>query len=170
MTAPSDAARARYGFAQIVLHWLVVLLVVEQYATSGAILRTHALRPLGRGPDPFDLTLHSAHTRLGLVIFGLVALRVVLRLMLGAPEWSPPLPSWRRRFSATVQFGLYGVLLAEAATGAVASYLWWPLSAVHKALFWALAILVSLHVAGAVASVVARPRETLFRITGLRPT
>jgi cytochrome b561 len=140
----------------------------EQYVTSAAILRTHAYRPLGRGPDPFDLTLNAVHTRAGLLIFGLVALRLLLRVILGAPEWSRPLPPWRKRLSAGVQFGLYAVLLAEAATGAVASYVWWPMSVAHKALFWALAALVTVHLAGAALSFGARPRETLFRITGLR--
>jgi cytochrome b561 len=53
----------RYGVAQIALHWTVVLLVIEQYFTSAAILRVHAYRPLGRQADPFDLTLHAVHTR-----------------------------------------------------------------------------------------------------------
>jgi cytochrome b561 len=35
---------------QIALHWAVVLLVIEQYLTSAAILRVHGYRPLGRSP------------------------------------------------------------------------------------------------------------------------
>ena len=163
-------AGARYALSQIVLHWLVVLLVIEHYATSGAILRVHAYRPLGSRPDPFDLTLHTVHTRVGLLIFALVAARLLLRAMRGAPAWSTPLPPWRRRLSTGVQFGLYAVLLAQAAPGAIATYLWWPISAAHKAVFWALAVLVTLHLAGAALSFGMRPRETLFRITGLRPT
>ena len=165
---PATRLGERYGFVQIVLHWAVVLLVIEQYATSGAILRTHAYRPLGRPADPFDLTLHTIHTRVGLLIFVLVAVRVLLRMVVGAPAWTNPLPIWRRRLSTTVQWGLYFILLAQAATGAIASYIWWPISMVHRALFWALAVLVAVHVAGAVVSMITRPRETLRRITGLR--
>ena len=87
-----------------------------------------------------------------------------------APAWSTPLPPWRRRLSAGVQFGLYAVLLGQAVTGAIATYLWWPMSVGHKALFWALLVLVALHLAGAAISFGSRPRETLFRITGLRST
>jgi cytochrome b561 len=76
----STADDRRYALAQIVLHWLVVLLVLEQYATSGAVLRLHAYRPLGRSADPLDLTLHAVHTRVGLLIFALVIMRVVLRV------------------------------------------------------------------------------------------
>jgi cytochrome b561 len=154
--------------SQIILHWIVVLLVIEQYATSGAILRAHAYRPLGQQPNPNDLTLHTVHTRVGLLIFVLVAFRLLLRLTIGAPVWTEPLPFWRKRLSVGVQYGLYIVLLGQAATGAVATYLWWPMSAAHKSLFAFLAILVAVHLAGAGWSFVTRPRETLFRITGLR--
>jgi cytochrome b561 len=158
----------RYSYAQIALHWVIVLLVIEQYFTSTAILRVHAYRPLGRPADPFDLALHSVHTRVGLLIFVLVALRLLLRAAWGAPEWREPLPRWRRRLSAGVHYGLYAVLLGQAATGAIAIYLWWPMYAVHRALFWALAALLALHLSGATLAFVIQPRETLFRITGLR--
>jgi cytochrome b561 len=156
----------RYSFAQITLHWLAVLLIVEQYITSAAILRAHGYRPLGKPPDPFDMTLHSVHTRVGLAIFALVALRLGLRLLWGAPAWRRSLPLWRKHLSTSVQYALYLVLLTEAAAGAVASYLWWPMSVVHKSLFWALLALVALHLGGALLSFVTRPRETLYRITG----
>jgi cytochrome b561 len=139
---------ARYTVAQIALHWTVVLLVIEQYATSGAILRVHAYRPLGRPADPFDLTLHGVDTRVGLLILALVAVRLLLRLVRGAPEWAPPLPPWRLRLASGVQYALYAVLLGQALSGALAIYLWWPSSALHKALFWALVVLLALHLSG----------------------
>ena len=163
------AKTERYSNLQIALHWAVVLLVIEQYFTSAAILRVHAYRPLGRPADPFDLTLHSVHTRVGVLIFALVAVRLTLRLTWAAPDWSPPLPPWRRRLASGVQYVLYAVLLGQALTGAIAIYVWWPISSLHKALFWALVACLALHLSGAALSFVARPRETLFRITGLRP-
>jgi cytochrome b561 len=96
----------RYSYAQIALHWVVVLLVIEQYLTSAAILRVHGYRPLGRPAAPFDLTLHAVHTRVGILIFALVAIRLALRVRWGAPECAPPLPRWRRRLSSSVQYGL----------------------------------------------------------------
>ncbi len=166
-TPVQGAARARYGLVQIALHWLVVALIVEQYVTSAAILRTHSYHRLGKPPDPFDLTLHTVHTRVGLAIFALMTARLVLRLTCGAPPWKPPLPAWRARLSVAVHHALYLVLLIEAVAGAVASYLWWPMSVVHKALFWALLGLVALHLGGAALSFASRPRETLYRITGV---
>jgi cytochrome b561 len=153
---------------QIALHWLVVLLVIQQYLTSAAIIRVHGYRPLGRSADPSDLTMHSVHTRVGLLIFALVAIRLALRLLRRAPRWANPFPRWRERLSATVQYALYGVLLGQAVTGAVAVYLWWPMSVAHRALFWALVLLLTLHLSGAALAFATRPRETLFRITALR--
>jgi cytochrome b561 len=164
------AKTERYSNLQIALHWAVVVLVIEQYFTSAAVLRTHAYRPLGRPADPFDLTLHSVHTRVGFFIFVLVALRLLLRAAWGAPEWREPLPPWRRRLAVGAQSGLYVVLLGQAATGAIATYLWWPMNVVHRALFWALVALLALHLCGATLAFVTRPWETLFRITGLRPS
>jgi cytochrome b561 len=166
--AGRTVAGARYGLAQIVLHWLVVLLVIEQYATSGAMLRVHGYRPLGRPADPFDLTLHAVHARVGLLIFGLVSVRLLLRIAWGAPEWLTPLPLWRRRLASGVQYTLYAVLLGQAFTGAIAIYLWWPMSGAHKAFFFALVGLLVLHLGGAALSFATRPGETLFRITALR--
>jgi cytochrome b561 len=108
----------RYNLAQIALHWLVVLLAAGQYATSGAMLRAHAYRPLGQRPDPFDQTLHLVHMRAGLLIFAVVAVRMLLRIFAGAADWQMPLPVWRRHLSRAVQYGLYVVLLAQPVTGA----------------------------------------------------
>src|SRR5271166_4264649 len=47
----------------------------------------------------------------------------------------------------------------------IATCLWWPISSAHRALFWALVVLVALHLSGAALSFAARPSETLFRIT-----
>lgn len=93
----------RYTNAQIALHWVITLLVIAQYFSGPAILRVHGYRPLGRPPDPFDLTLHTVHTRVGLVILTLVIVRMALRLLWRAPHWNPPLSRWRNRLSASVQ-------------------------------------------------------------------
>ena len=169
LSGGGDLPLARHSAVQIALHWLVVLLIAEQYVTSAAILRTHGYRPLGKPPDPLDITLHTVHSRVGLTIFALVALRLFLRLIGVVPAWRPPLPSWRMRLSSAVHYSLYVVLLSEAAAGAVASYIWWPMSVAHRALFWALLALLVLHLGGAALSFAMRPRETLYRITAILP-
>ena len=121
---------------------------------KGQVSAAVAKRPLRRHSRPGNRRQPQTGAAVGLVR--------------GAPEWAPPLPPWRLRLASSVQYALYAVLLGQALSGALAIYLWWPSSALHKALFWALVVLLALHLSGAALSFAARPRETLFRITGLR--
>ncbi|MFO1151034.1 MAG: cytochrome b/b6 domain-containing protein [Alsobacter sp.] len=134
----------RYSNVQIVLHWVVVVLVVAQYATSGAITRSHQPRLIGQKPDPTDLVLHTAHNRVGLLILLLMAGRLIIRF---AREKSAPGPTGLNGLiSQLVHWSFYAVLIAEGAAGAVASYLWWPASTAHVTLFKVLIGLSSVHV------------------------
>ncbi len=56
MNSNKIATANRYSVAQIVLHWLVVVLVILQYAASGAILRTHSVAMGGLAPSRSDLS------------------------------------------------------------------------------------------------------------------
>ena len=123
-------------------------LVLEQYATSGAIVRTHTLHTIGQRQSPTDLVLHVAHNRLGLLLTALMAVRLGYRLWAGTP--APPASragrSWTGTVASSVRAAFYAVLICEGAAGAVASYLWWPASALHVVLFKALLGLLALHV------------------------
>ena len=152
----STPLRRRPGFYspwQIALHWLVVLLVMAQYMTSGSIERTHHL-PAGTQPDPTDLLLHAAHNYTGMFIVLLMVTRLALRWKLGAPE---PLPAagsrrmarFQQGFAQALHLAFYGLLIAQGVTGFIASYLWWPASTAHVILFRALFGLICLHIAGA---------------------
>ncbi|WP_237480262.1 cytochrome b/b6 domain-containing protein [Lichenibacterium dinghuense] len=140
-----------YHPVQVALHWLVAALVVGQYATSGAIVRTHSIHLIGQRPSAADLVLHALHNRLGLLVLVLMGARLALRLAVGAPRPGPTDGGtrWIARGAAAAHAAFYAVLIAEASAGAVASYLWWPASALHVALFYVLAALVALHVAAA---------------------
>ena len=143
---------ASYGRVQVALHWLVAALVVEQYATSGAIVRTHTVHMIGQRQSPADLVLHAMHNRLGLVLTALMAVRLVYRLWAGAPSPIARRASraWTRVAASTVHAAFYAVLICEGAAGAVASYLWWPASALHVVLFKVLLALLGLHVGAVV--------------------
>lgn len=157
----------RYRWSQICLHWLIVACVMLQYATSGAIGRTHHVSPFGLPPDPWDLLLHTIHNRLGLLILAILAIRVALRLRYGKPRWSFPVPRWKQRLAASVHAAFYVILASQVVTGAIASYVWWPISIVHRWLFIALLCAIALHLAGVVASLLLSWRETIWRITGI---
>ncbi len=147
----NDAARPLgYTRTQIVLHWLVASLVLVQYSTSGAIVRTHSFHLLGQRPNPSDVVLHTIHNRVGLTIIALMIARLTLRLWVGAPlpGGSSP-PGLTTRLAQGVHAAFYAVLITEGLTGAVASYFWWPISTVHVILFNVLLALVTVHIAAA---------------------
>ncbi len=158
----------RYGAPQIALHWLIVLLVISQYATSGSIVRTHKVGMAGLAPSKSDLFLHTVHNRAGLLIFCLLAALFGLRLLKGAPPSANARNSWQEKLSKLVHFGLYGLLGLQAFTGAVATYFWWPISTAHRYLFWAFFALVVVHAAAALWHQLMLKDGLLWRITGLR--
>lgn len=161
------AQPATYSRLQIALHWLVAALIVGQYATSGAILRTHSMHALGWRPSASDLVLHTLHNRVGLAIIVLMIGRLALRLWFGVPAPLGARGSLSARLAQGVHFAFYAVLITEGMTGAIATYFWWPISAAHTALFWTLLALFVVHLGGALLSFAVRPRETLYRITGI---
>ena len=150
----------RYHSFQIALHWLVVALIISQYITSGAIARTHH----AEDPSRIDLLMHSLHNRVGLLIFAVMLVRLGLRAVLG-PGINRPGRGTLAEGAAFIAHGaFYVVLLAQAATGAVATYLWWPISAVHRALWLVLLGLIVIHVAAALWHHLVRRNETLARM------
>lgn len=166
----SRVPRARplaYTRTQIALHWLVAGLVLAQYATSGAIVRTHGVHLIGQRPSPNDLVLHTLHNRVGLAIVALMAGRFALRLWVGVPAPGDAAEASAGGIARGVHLAFYAVLIAEGAAGAVASYLWWPISAVHVILFKVLLALVAIHVVAALWHEFAR-KDTVMRRMGSR--
>ncbi len=172
VTSQTDAiperALRRYGAPQIALHWLIVLLVISQYATSGSIVRTHKVGMAGLAPSKTDLFLHMLHNRIGLLIFCLLAALFALRWLKGTPPSANAPNSWQENLSKFVHVGLYGILGLQAVTGAVATYFWWPISTAHRYLFWVFMALVLLHAAAALWHQFSLKDGLLWRITGLR--
>ncbi len=158
----------RYHLAQIVLHWLTVALVVVQYWTGPAVSRTHAPAVGRLVPDPADMALHLVHNRVGIVIGMLVVCRLLLAAMLPSPRWRDEPPGWSRRAARTSHWLLYGLLLAQAATGFIASYLWFPISAAHLVLFDAFLALLAIHVSAAFWHGLLRKDDAFWRISALR--
>jgi cytochrome b561 len=150
------------------MHWLVAGLVLAQYATSGAIVRTHGIHLIGQRPSPTDLVLHTLHNRVGLAIVVLMLGRLALRLWAGAPAPGDAAAGVSVRLAQGVHFAFYAVLITEGITGAVASYFWWPISAAHVILFKVLLALVTTHVAAAVWHEFVRKDAVMSRM-GFKP-
>jgi len=160
--------RVSYHWSQVALHWLVALLVAAQYATGGSIGRTHAAVARGIEPEPFDLTLHAIHNRVGLTIFALVIVRLALRLFIGVPDLLDSRTGWHRRLARATHAAFYLMLIAQASTGAVATYLYWPVSVLHGPLAKALLALIALHAAAAFWHLFIARDGAMKRILGLR--
>lgn len=138
-----------YSRTQVALHWLVAALVLGQYATSGAITRTHQIRLIGQRINSSDLTLHLLHNRLGLLIVALMGLRLLVRWRYGAPEPLSDPRTWAARLASAAHWSFYALLIAQGITGAIATYFWWPISAAHVVLFKIFLALLAVHVAAA---------------------
>ena len=91
------------------------------------------------------------HNRLGLLLTGLVVIRLAYRLWAGAPvPAAGGTRVWAQRTADLVHAGFYVVMICEGIAGAVASYFWWPMSVLHIALFKALLGLSIVHVVAVV--------------------
>jgi cytochrome b561 len=141
MTQSSNA----YSRPQIWIHWAVVAMIAAQWATSGAIPRTH--NPL-LPPSPSDLLLHMVHNYNGMAIGCLVLVRIALRLSRSTDR--PQASRTPMELAAlAVHWGIYASLAAQAATGFIASYLWGPAAGIHKAIWNVTLVLIVLHVTAA---------------------
>ena len=167
----SAEMRYRYNLAQRLLHWLIVILAI---ALLGVGLTLGNLGYEGTvaafGSDTTDL-LYTYHKTFGVTLLGLMVLRLVLRLTLGAPPYKQPLAAWQRVASRTVHGVFYVILLAmpvvgwlgTAAGGFPVQFFGWNLPGLigkneelGKALFelhgwlgWILIGLILIHVAAA---------------------
>lgn len=132
---------SKYSSVQIIIHWTVVVMIIIQWSTAGAIPRTH--NPL-LPPREWDLFLHMVHNYCGMGIGALVILRMALRL-----RQRTRLSQFGDLAAAIVHWGLYASLAAQAATGLIVAYFWAPAAWSHKALWNVTLVLVGLHVAAA---------------------
>jgi cytochrome b561 len=138
-----------YSLSQVLLHWIVALLVLLQFLDNDAI--GAAWRAVRRGeanvPDGF---LVSAHVFIGIAVLALAALRILLRVVRGAPKPPEHEPRILQLAGAASHGLLYLLLLLLPISGLVAWY-GGVVSAgeVHEVMTNLLIALVVLHVAGA---------------------
>lgn len=146
------------------LHWLVALCVLVT-VPIGLLLPYTA-------PGPFQDGLFNFHKSLGILILVLMLLRLINRLMIGAPMPEPGLARWQRAASSAVHGLLYVLVTGQAIGGYVANSAFGaptpffglfnippivaqniPLSerifAVHAWLGIVIAVLVAIHIAAA---------------------
>lgn len=112
---------ARYSFAQRLLHWLVALCVLGSLAVG------FALGTLGfegaRDTFGMDATnaLYKYHKSFGVLILGLMLLRVVLWVLMGRPALPDTMPVLQRLAAVVTHGALYALLIAQPVVGWMAT-------------------------------------------------
>ena len=99
----------RYTLVQKILHWLIALAVI------GALGAGQAIDWLDDGP--LKTQLYALHKATGMLILGLMLLRIVARIVFGAPPLPISIPSWQRTASAATHFLLYALILLMPIVG-----------------------------------------------------
>ncbi|TDL85535.1 cytochrome b [Meridianimarinicoccus aquatilis] len=111
----------RYTLFQRVLHWGIAGLVLASLA-GGAMLYTFGFTGLR---DTFGMdvtnTIYKAHKTLGVLILGLMLVRVAARYGLGVPAPVPTLTGFERFASAAVHGLLYVGLIGMSVLGWLAT-------------------------------------------------
>lgn len=181
----------RYALVQRLLHWLIAVLVVLALIAGGTIgfLGFDGMRATFgvEGTNFF----YTSHKTLGVLILGLMVLRLLARLTLGKPAYAVPLPAPQRVASQTVHTLFYVLLLVMPVLGWLATasggfpvhlfhielpgligrndalsdtlFLW------HRIVGITLVGLIALHVAGAIYHWKIRRDGVMQRMSLFRP-
>lgn len=97
----------RYPNPLIALHWLTALAVIIAYASGGNPAETE---------NSLDFLIGQAHVLSGMAVFALLALRLPVRWLLGAPP-AEPASRWQQRAARITHLALYGLMLLVPLAG-----------------------------------------------------
>jgi len=173
----------RYGAIAQLLHWLVVLGFVIQFALA------YYMGWLPNGP--FKIEMYNLHKSIGVTILAIAVVRLIWRWRNPVPELPAGRPRWEHVASRASHIGLYALLFAQPITGLLQvlysrfpSLIWgWKLprisrtpevaetfGAVHYYLQWAIVAVVAIHVAAALRHHFVLRDDVLRRMLPGRPS
>jgi cytochrome b561 len=99
----------RYGAVAQLLHWLIVGLIITQFALAS---KADDL-PLG----PAKIAVLAQHKSFGMTIFMLAVVRVLWRLANPVPGLPVAMPAWQRMAAHASHLALYGLILVTPLVG-----------------------------------------------------
>jgi cytochrome b561 len=159
-----------YSVPQRALHWITAALILYSLLLPGETERVVDLLREGKTPTPEEWTSANIHIYLGFAVLGLTLLRIILRVVQGAPAAPASEPPLLRRLAAATHGALYVLLIAMPAAGIAKFYFGVGIAGfIHggpmKLALW---ILLGLHVAGALVHKFYWKTDVLERMTSGR--
>ena len=113
------ATKSKYSLLQIGLHWLIVVLIAAAWFLGDGMNRALDAR-LEAGTTGTEG--NTLHVWTGGAVFVLVLIRIVVRLVQGAPAPVPGLPDWQETAGKLGHLALYVLMVLVPALGATAWY------------------------------------------------
>ncbi len=104
---------ARYGLIARLFHWSMALIVIGLLGVGFYMA--------GLDFSPFKLQLYGLHKSFGLLILGLVALRILWRLVRPPPGSLPTHAAWEKAVAKLTHFLLYAGMIGMPLTGWIMS-------------------------------------------------
>ncbi|MGH8192496.1 MAG: cytochrome b [Rhodanobacteraceae bacterium] len=129
--------QSRYTRTAIVLHWLILALLVAQYTVGWTMPHIGRKTPA--------TTLISLHFSIGVLILGIIVVRLIWRIIHGEPASEADIPPWQLRSARVIHWLLYLLLVVVPLLGWInASYRGMPIT-----FFWLVHVpqLVGIHAA-----------------------
>lgn len=111
----------RYHVMSIAVHWITLALLIAVYA----FIELRGIFP--KGSAAYN-AMKTWHFMLGLMVFGIVGIRLVLRLVFRAPPITPNPPGWQLWLAKATHLALYAFLIVMPLLG------WLTLSAKGRAI------------------------------------
>lgn len=99
----------RYSNLNILFHWLIAILIVAAFALGSFMVDLRI--------SPAKLQYYAWHKWLGVSIFGLVLLRLLTRLLNGAPAFPAGSAKWEARLAKLTHASLYVLMFAVPVSG-----------------------------------------------------
>ncbi len=106
---PSTGADQRWSYGLQVIHWLMALMIIGMMIV-GWIAASLSFSPL-------KVELFFWHKSVGILLLGLVIVRIVWRLFERRPAWPAAMPIWERWAARTAHTALYGLMIVTPLSG-----------------------------------------------------
>ena len=142
--------RQNNGYApiQLGLHWVIAALVLFQLIFGESMVTATDAAEEGTTLGASDALLATAHYWVGISILVLVAVRLVVRLRVGAPAFveANPIMAWAARITHWL---FYILLVAVPVTGLITVYINPEMGEIHQLAKPAFIVLIAVHAGAA---------------------